>query len=180
MRVDQLRPGRCAERDPQRRRVVPSSVAVEQRIQRRRRRLRGLVPVGARASMSQMRPGMMPKPSEHAKAAFSKLVPDEPAVTMRPMFGNLAAFVNGNMFSGLFGEDLFVRLPDDLPAHIRKQGCPDFEPMPGYGMKGYVKAPPNRRENRAATKTWIASALAFTRAMPAKAAKAKKAAGKKK
>ena len=62
--------------------------------------------------MSQMRPGMMPKPSEHAKAAFTKLVPDEPAVNMRPMFGNLAAFVNGNMFTGLFGEDLFVRLPD--------------------------------------------------------------------
>src|SRR5260370_41358087 len=113
MRVDQLRSGRCAECDPQRRRVVPSSVAVEQRIQRRRRWLRGLVPVGARASMSQMRPGMMPKPTERAKAAFSKLVPDEPAVTMRPLFGNLAAFVNGNMFSRLFGEDLFFILPDD-------------------------------------------------------------------
>src|SRR5712691_10096019 len=130
MRVDQLRPGRCAERDPQRRRIVPSSVAVDQRIQRRRRRLRGLVPVGARASMSQMRPGMIPKPNE-------------PAVTMRPMFGNLAAFVNGNMFSGLFGEDLFVRLPDDQAAPIRKQGGRDFEPMPGHAMKGYVMAPTN-------------------------------------
>src|SRR5260370_10652140 len=99
MRVDQLRPGRCAECDPQRRRVVPSSVAVEQRIQRRRPWLRGLGPVGARASMSQMRPGMMPKPSEHAKAAVSKLVPDEPALTMRPMVGHLAAFANGDMFS---------------------------------------------------------------------------------
>ena len=44
--------------------------------------------------MARMTPGSMPKPSEQAKAAFTKLVPGEPAVTMRPMFGNLAAFVN--------------------------------------------------------------------------------------
>jgi TfoX/Sxy family transcriptional regulator of competence genes len=130
--------------------------------------------------MSQMRPGMMPKPSEHAKAAFSKLVPDEPTVTMRPMFGNLAAFVNGNMFSGLFGEDLFVRLPDDQTAPIRKQGGRDFEPMPGRAMKGYVMVPANWSTKPAATKGWIAAALAFTRGMPAKAAKTKKAAAKKK
>ena len=130
--------------------------------------------------MSQMRPGMMPKPSEHAKAAFSKLVPDEPTVTMRPMFGNLAAFVNGNMFSGLFGEDLFVRLPDDQTAPIRKQGGRDFEPMPGRAMKGYVMVPANWSAKPAATKAWIGAALAFTRAMPPKAAKAKKAAAKKK
>jgi len=122
----------------------------------------------------------MPKPSEHAKAAFSKLVPDEPTVTMRPMFGNLAAFVNGNMFSGLFGEDLFVRLPDEQTTPIRKQGGRDFEPVPGHAMKGYVMVPANWSAKPAATKGWIASALAFTRAMPPKAAKAKKAAAKKK
>ena len=130
--------------------------------------------------MAQMRPGMMPKPSENAKAAFSKLVPDEPAVTMRPMFGNLAAFVNGNMFSGLFGEDLFVRLPDEQAAPIHKQGGRAFEPVPGHAMKGYVMVPTNWSSKPAATKTWISSALAFTRAMPPKVAKAKKTAAKKK
>ena len=39
--------------------------------------------------MSRMKPGSMPKPSEKAKAAFSKLVPAEPAITLKPMFGNL-------------------------------------------------------------------------------------------
>jgi len=129
--------------------------------------------------MSQMRPGMMPKPSEDAKAAFTKLVRDEPTVSMRPMFGNLAAFVNGNMFSGLFGEDLFLRLPDDQAAPIRKQGGRDFEPMPGHAMKGYVMVPTTWSSKPAATKTWIAAALAFTRAMPPKTPKTKKATGKK-
>ena len=69
--------------------------------------------------MSAMERGAMPKPSEQAKAAFAKVVPDRPTVTLRPMFGNLAAFVNGNMFAGLFGEDLFVRLPEDESANSR-------------------------------------------------------------
>jgi TfoX/Sxy family transcriptional regulator of competence genes len=126
-----------------------------------------------------MGPGMMPKPSEKAKAAFTKLVPDEPAVTMRPMFGNLAAFVNGNMFTGLFGEDLFVRLPDDESGPIRKQGGRDFEPMPGHAMKGYVMVPATWSSKPAATKVWIAASLAFARGLPPKAPSAKKAAAKK-
>jgi TfoX/Sxy family transcriptional regulator of competence genes len=126
-----------------------------------------------------MSPGMMPKPSEQAKAAFTKLVNDEPAVTMRPMFGNLSAFVNGNMFAGLFGEDLFVRLPDAQSAPIRKQGGRDFEPMPGHAMKGYVTVPSTWRNQAAASKAWIAASLAFARGLPPKVPAGKKAAAKK-
>ena len=120
----------------------------------------------------------LPKPSEQDKVAFTKLVPDEPAVTMRPMFGNLSAFVNGNMFAGLFGEDLFVRLPDDESAPIRKLGGRDFEPMPGHAMKGYVTVPRTWRSKPAATEAWIAASLAFARRLPPKAA-GKKAMAKK-
>lgn len=131
-------------------------------------------------AVSRMSGGAMPKPSEEAKAAFTKLVPAEPAVTLRPMFGNLAAFVNGNMFTGLFGEDLFVRLPDAESAPIRKHGGRDFEPMPGHAMKGYVTVPSTWRSKPAATKSWIGAALVFARALPPKAAAGKKAAASKK
>jgi len=83
----------------------------------------------------------MPRPSEKAKAAFSRLVPEDPAVVLRPMFGNLAAFVNGNMFAGLFGEDLFVRLPEAERAEVKRKGGRDFEPMAGRAMTGYVVVP---------------------------------------
>lgn len=116
----------------------------------------------------------MPKPSEQAKAAFAKLVPDGPAVALRPMFGNLAAFVNGNMFAGLFGEDLFVRLPEDESAKLRKQGGRDFAPMAGRPMKGYVTVPGTWRDKPAAVKGWIATALEVTGTMPAKVPAAKK------
>jgi TfoX/Sxy family transcriptional regulator of competence genes len=126
--------------------------------------------------------GKMPKPSEQAKAVFSGIVPGEPAVTMRPMFGNLAAFVNGNMFAGLFGEDMFVRLPDDEAAAIVKLGGHSFEPMAGRAMKGYVVVPATWQKKPDAVKAWVNRALTLTRAMPAKGknpAAAKKPAARK-
>jgi TfoX/Sxy family transcriptional regulator of competence genes len=127
--------------------------------------------------MSPMEAGSMPKPSDHAKAAFARLVPTGPAVTMRPMFGNLAAFVNGNLFAGLFGEDLFVRLSDDEGARLRKQGGRDFAPMPGRAMRGYVTLP-SGWQSRPATKAWIKIALEQTGKMPPKVPAGKKVAKK--
>ena len=120
----------------------------------------------------------MPKPSEQAKAAFQKLVPPDPAVTTRPMFGNLSGFVNGNMFCGLFGEDLFVRVSDEDQARVRKQGGRAFEVMPGRAMMGYVVVPAGWQKKPDATRAWIVTALSWSRALPAKAS-AKKAAPKK-
>jgi len=114
----------------------------------------------------------MPKPSEQAKSAFQKLVPPDPAVSTRPMFGNLSAFVNGNMFCGLFGEDLFVRVSDEDQAKIRKQGGKAFEPMPGRAMTGYVVVPSSWRTKPDAARTWIVTALRWSKALPPKGAKA--------
>ena len=113
----------------------------------------------------------MPKPSEHAKAAFTKLVPDDPAITLKPMFGNLAAFVNGNMFAGLFGEGLFVRLPDKDAQPVVKAGGGPFEPVAGHAMTGYVMVPADWQNKPDAVRGHIARALTLTRAMPAKAKK---------
>ncbi len=38
-----------------------------------------------------------PRPDEDTKAFFESIVPNDPRVTARPMFGNVAAFVNGNI-----------------------------------------------------------------------------------
>jgi len=115
----------------------------------------------------------MPKASEPARAAFQKLVPADPAVTLRPMFGNLSAFVNGNMFSGLFGEDLFVRVSEEDQARIRKQGGKPFEPMPGRAMTGYVLLPAGWQKKSDDARAWIMVALSWSRKLPAKAAKTK-------
>jgi TfoX/Sxy family transcriptional regulator of competence genes len=113
----------------------------------------------------------MPKPTEEARAAFARLVPEGPAITLKPMFGNLAGFVNGNMFAGLFGEDLFVRLPEDEAAAVKRNGGRSFEPMPGRAMTGYVLVPGDWRERPAAVAPLVERAHELTSLMPAKAPK---------
>jgi TfoX/Sxy family transcriptional regulator of competence genes len=119
----------------------------------------------------------MPRPSEEAKAALSRVVPDEPAVTIKPMFGQMSGFVNGNMFIGIWGDELVLRLPDDEIDKVKKQGGRDFEPMAGHKMSGYVlfggewkSRPPQ---------ALIKRALEEARKMPAKTPKKKAAAAKK-
>ena len=119
----------------------------------------------------------MPKPSEEAKAALARVVPDEPAMTLRPMFGQLSAFVNGNMFCGIYGEELFVRLPQDEIAKVKTQGGRDFEPVAGHKMSGYVMVPGDWRAKP--PHTLIKRALEVTRNMPAKTAKKKAAPARK-
>lgn len=112
----------------------------------------------------------MPRPSEEAKAAFARLVPDEPAITIKPMFGQLSAFVNGNMFCGIFGEELVVRLPEVEIAQVKRQGGRDFEPVAGHKMGGYVMVPAGWRARPPAA--LIKRALEETRKLPAKKPKA--------
>jgi TfoX/Sxy family transcriptional regulator of competence genes len=115
----------------------------------------------------------MPKPSGDSAAAFAKLVPDDPAVTARPMFGNPAAFVNGNLFTGLFGDELFVRVSDDEGARLRASGGSDFAPMPGRPMRGYTTLPPGWAADPKTTQRWIDISLEWSRALPAKSARVK-------
>jgi hypothetical protein len=75
----------------------------------------------------------MPKHSDQAKAYFRSLVPESPSVEVRPMFGSVAAFVNGNMFAGLFGDDVGVKLD---PA-----GLAELAALPGTGPFGPVERP---------------------------------------
>lgn len=84
----------------------------------------------------------MPKPDAEARALFESLVPEHPDVRTRPMFGNVAAFVNGNMFTGLYGSDVFVRLPEKDRAALTGEGGAALEPMPGRPMREYVVLPP--------------------------------------
>lgn len=111
-------------------------------------------------------PMKMPKPTEEAKAAFARIVPDEPAVTIRPMFGQVSAFVNGNMFAGIWGEELTLRLPPEEIAKIKKQGGRDFEPVAGHKMGGYVIVPGAWRAKPPTA--LIKRALEEARKMPAK------------
>mgnify|MGYP000964012423 CR=1 FL=1 len=62
--------------------------------------------------------------TDEDKARFLALVPDRPDVVVKPMFGNLGAYVNGNMFMGSFGADVGVKLSaEDRDALLAIEGA---------------------------------------------------------
>ena len=110
-------------------------------------------------------------------ATFDAVMPGAPA-ERRLMFGYPAGFVNGNMFAGLFGDRMHVRLPEHQRNELIKLGGKTFEPMPGRPMREYVEVPPSIVANRAALSRWITDALNYAASLPAK--KSSKKAGAKK
>jgi len=111
----------------------------------------------------------IPKADNKLEELFKSILPDDPSITVRPMFGNLSAFVNGNMFSGIYGEDLFVRLSDGDRADLLKvKGASLFEPMKGRPMKEYVCVPKAWLETPAMLKPWIIRSLEWSSALPPK------------
>src|SRR5438552_3857427 len=116
----------------------------------------------------------MPKPDEATKAFFTSMVPEHPSVKTRPMFGQLSAFVNGNMFMGIFGSDLFVRLPEADRKTVMKAGGSTFEPVAGRPMRDYVVLPGAWRKKPARVREWVARSLDHAEELPPKGPKTPK------
>ena len=117
----------------------------------------------------------IPKPTEADKEFFRSLVPGDTDVELKPMFGNLGAFVHGNMFAGLFGRAVGVRLDEAGRAELAGlDGSGPFGPAE-RPMGGYLSLPSAWRDNPELAADWVSKALAFVSTMPAKQAKPKKA-----
>jgi TfoX/Sxy family transcriptional regulator of competence genes len=112
----------------------------------------------------------IPKPTDEDIARFRALVPEDSRVLVKPMFGNLGAFVNGNMFMGLFGSAIGVKLgPDDAASLRAVEGAGPFGPEE-RPMGGYVTLPADlvgTPEGR----HWAELALAYVGSLPPKRAK---------
>jgi TfoX/Sxy family transcriptional regulator of competence genes len=112
----------------------------------------------------------IPKPTDASRALFNSLVPQDGRVEVKPMFGNVGAFVNGNMFMGIFGADVGLKLPEaDLDA-LRAAGGQPFGPA-GRPMGGYVALPSTFSEQ--AAQPWVGKSLEYVGGLPPKAPKAK-------
>jgi TfoX/Sxy family transcriptional regulator of competence genes len=111
-------------------------------------------------------PGQSHAGAKHAQstpetqAAFRVVVPDDERVTVRPMFGSVAAFAGGQMFMCLFDNELYYRLGEADRTKLLAAGGGPLEPMPGRPMKEYV-ALPDWRAGTAPTHEWGDKALAY-------------------
>ena len=100
---------------------------------------------------------------------FSEAIQTVPEAQVRKMFGYPAAFLNGNMFTGLFQEAMFLRLSPEDRASLLKQGhAKPFEPMPGRPMREYVVLPPAIVSSDADLHGWLEKARTYACSLPAK------------
>jgi TfoX/Sxy family transcriptional regulator of competence genes len=111
----------------------------------------------------------IPKPSEEEKDHFRALIPEAPGVEVKAMFGNLGAFVNGNMFAGLFGSAIGVKL---IEASSREE----LAAIPGTGpygpperpMGGYLALPTAWANTPKKAAPWIERAMLEVGTLPPK------------
>ncbi|MCI4348318.1 MAG: TfoX/Sxy family protein [Thermoplasmata archaeon] len=114
----------------------------------------------------------IPSPDVAAVKVFEGLTPSGPKIGVKKVFGQPAAFVNGNMFMGVFGDKVFVRLSEEEGKAARERdGLEPFEPMPGRPMRGYVVLPPKTLSDHAAARKWVSKSLSFAGALPPKVPK---------
>jgi TfoX/Sxy family transcriptional regulator of competence genes len=88
----------------------------------------------------------------------------------RKMFGYPTYFINGNMFVGVFGDKLFLRLSDfdiKLMSETHKEVIP-FEPMKGRPMRGYVFLPKNFYSDDALFDKWLKKSVEYVSSLPPK------------
>jgi TfoX/Sxy family transcriptional regulator of competence genes len=120
----------------------------------------------------------MPKATGGDKERFKSLVPDRPDVVVKPMFGNLGAFVNGNMFAGLFGPTIGIKLsPEDRQELENAERTVPFGPAE-RPMGGYTGLPEMWNEegdgDDARAKAWIRKAFEYAAELPPKEPKTPK------
>jgi TfoX/Sxy family transcriptional regulator of competence genes len=111
---------------------------------------------------------------------FGQVVPKDPSVERRSMFGYPCAFLNGHMFCGLYQDHFILRLPEaERTTFLKQAGAKVFEPMPGRPMKEYVLVPPAVLINDATLQRWLRDSVDYVAGLPPKEKKPKKGAAKK-
>jgi TfoX/Sxy family transcriptional regulator of competence genes len=116
----------------------------------------------------------IPKPSEDDKQFFRSLLPEDSEVEVKPMFGNLGAFVHGNMFAGLFGSAVGVRLAEpDADELAAVDGSGPFGPAE-RPMGGYLSLPAAWRDDADLAAQWVDKARSYVGSLPPKVKKPKK------
>ncbi len=109
------------------------------------------------------------KAPEALVRTFENAMMDFPMAQQRKAFGFPAAFINGNMFAGLFNDKMIVRLTPEDAAKL--QNAQQFEPMPGRAMTGWYVAPRGVLDSARELNAWMERAFEFTRGLPPKGKK---------
>jgi len=105
--------------------------------------------------------------SPELRVQFERAIKVYDKATLKTMFGYSAAFLNGNLFSGLFGESWYVRLlTDDRQELLTQRGAHPFEPTQARPMPDYVVLPPAMLKRPSTVGRWLAKAVSYAATLP--------------
>lgn len=99
----------------------------------------------------------------------------------KPMFGAPVYFVNDNMWTGVKGSKVFIRLSEEDRSIIQAE-CDEikpFEPRPSFFMKEYVEIPESKLSDNEFIHKWLNISYSYIKALPPKEKKEKKTKTKK-
>ena len=88
----------------------------------------------------------------------------------RVMFGAPCYFLNGNMYAGVYGDSVFVRVSpaDRQEALASGEGAAVLEPVPRRVMKDYVMVPPSALTDAESLRSWLGRAFTYVSTVPPK------------
>jgi TfoX/Sxy family transcriptional regulator of competence genes len=94
----------------------------------------------------------------------------------KTMFGSTCYFMNGNMFTGVHRNHIFLRLSEQDREGVKElfKDTTHFEPVEGRPMREYMNLSPLLYRDDAQFKLWIARSMKYVGSLPPKTTKVKK------
>ncbi|MHC1781707.1 MAG: TfoX/Sxy family protein [Anaerolineaceae bacterium] len=105
---------------------------------------------------------------------FHSLMDGRRQVEQRIMFGYPCAFCNGQLFTGLFEDRMFIRLPKDERKLLQAlEGAEPFSPSNGRVLKEYILIPRELLADLEELNKWLAISSRYAASLPEKVKKQK-------
>jgi TfoX/Sxy family transcriptional regulator of competence genes len=111
-----------------------------------------------------------PKPDEKLTAFLEKSLAGYNA-ELRPMFGCPAWFAGDNMFAGVFGSVINLRIPpgeEQEKIMAAYPGAQRFEPWPGRAMKEHMSLPGEALKAGKKWQGWLKKSYDYAASLPPK------------
>jgi TfoX/Sxy family transcriptional regulator of competence genes len=100
-------------------------------------------------------------------ALFDATIAGKAGLQRRQMFGYPSAFLRGNLITGLFEDQMMVRLSEADRAKALAEGGVPFAPG-GRPMREYVVLPTGIVADKRKLRLWLERAIAYCETLPAK------------
>jgi TfoX/Sxy family transcriptional regulator of competence genes len=97
-----------------------------------------------------------------------EFIQDQPYLVEKKMFGGVGFMLQGNMATGIYKNDLIVRVgPDRYEEAVKEPHVKEFD-ITGRPMKGWIMVSPEGTEDDQDLADWVGQGIDFALSLPPK------------